>query len=79
MLTADAKQGDIVSLVARIRQTGACVVYLGYLRIPDMDSPIESCKDLLLCSSQLASPYLGCVDSRDRPRVHLFGGYGRLG
>ena len=45
MLTADAKQGDIVSLVARIRQTGARVVYLGYLRSPDMDSPIESCKD----------------------------------
>ena len=45
MLTADAKQGDIVSLIARIRQTGARVVYLGYLRSPDMDSPIESCKD----------------------------------
>lgn len=45
MLTADAKQGDVVSLIARIRKTGARVVYLGYLRSPEMDSPIESCKD----------------------------------
>lgn len=44
MLTPDAKGGDIVSLIARIRKTGARVIYLGYLRSPGFDTPIENCK-----------------------------------
>ena len=45
MITAKADKGDVVSLVAQIRKTGARVIYLGYLRSPEMDSPIENCKD----------------------------------
>lgn len=45
MLTADTKRGDVVSLIARIRKTGARVIYLGYLRSPGLGSPIENCKD----------------------------------
>ncbi|MCV2893573.1 SGNH/GDSL hydrolase family protein [Lentibacter sp. XHP0401] len=45
LLTADTKRGDVLKLIARIRKTGAQVIYLGYLRSPGMGSPIEKCKD----------------------------------
>ena len=45
MISADANRGKIPSLVARLRGTGARLVYVGYLRSPDMNSPIEGCKD----------------------------------
>lgn len=45
MITAEADKGDVVSLVTQIRKTGARVIYLGYLRSPEMESPIENCKD----------------------------------
>lgn len=37
--------GVIPQLILRIRQTGAKVIYVGYLRSPGAGSPIESCKD----------------------------------
>lgn len=45
MISPDAKRGELVDLVGRIRRQGARVVYLGYLRSPGTNSPIESCKD----------------------------------
>jgi lysophospholipase L1-like esterase len=45
MITAEADKGDVVSLVQHIRKTGARVIYVGYLRSPEMESPIENCKD----------------------------------
>jgi len=45
MLTDDTMRGDVVSLIAQIRKTGARVIYLGYLRSPGTGSPIESCKN----------------------------------
>lgn len=45
MISDDGRRGDVVSLVRSIRKTGAKVVYLGYLRSPGRNSPIESCKD----------------------------------
>lgn len=37
--------GRIPALVAQIRQSGAKVVYVGYLRSPGFGSPIEHCRD----------------------------------
>lgn len=45
LVTPDGGAGAIVDLVLRIRQSGAKVVLLGYLRSPGLGSPIESCKD----------------------------------
>lgn len=38
-------RGKIPQLVARIRKTGARVIWLGYLRSPGFSTPIEDCKD----------------------------------
>jgi lysophospholipase L1-like esterase len=45
MIARDGRRGVIPGLVSRIRKSGARVLYLGYLRSPGFDSPIESCKD----------------------------------
>ena len=45
LISDDGRKGEVPKLVARIRKSGARVVYLGYLRSPGMGSPIESCKD----------------------------------
>ncbi len=45
MIASDGSRGKIPSLMAKIRRSGAQVVYVGYLRSPGMGSPIESCKD----------------------------------
>lgn len=45
MITPDAGRGELVDLVQRIRSQGARVLYLGYLRSPGADSPIEACKN----------------------------------
>ena len=45
MISADGSRGKIPSLVARLRKTGARVIYVGYLRSPGVGSPIESCRD----------------------------------
>lgn len=45
LISEDGRQGAIPSLVTRIRQSGAQVVYSGYLRSPGVDSLIEACRD----------------------------------
>ena len=45
MISADGKQGAIAEHVAQLRATGAQVVYVGYLRSPGRNSPIEHCRD----------------------------------
>lgn len=37
--------GEIPRLLMDLRQTGARVLYVGYLRSPGVDSPIEHCRD----------------------------------
>lgn len=43
LISEDGAKGEIPRLVARIRATGAQVLYLGYMRSPGRYSPIESC------------------------------------
>lgn len=45
LISADAQTGEIVDFVARLRSTGARVIYVGYLRSPGLGSPIEHCLD----------------------------------
>jgi phospholipase/lecithinase/hemolysin len=45
MISADGTRGEIPRLFQRIRQSGAQVVYVGYLRSPGIATPIEHCKD----------------------------------
>lgn len=43
MISPDGASGDIPAMVARIRASGARVLYLGYLRSPGIDSAIDAC------------------------------------
>ena len=43
MISADGRSGVIPELVAKIRATGAKVIYTGYLRTPGLTSPVEGC------------------------------------
>ncbi len=45
LISADGTGGRIPALVARLRATGARVIWLGYLRSPGVNSPIEECRD----------------------------------
>ena len=45
MISQDGAQGVIPSNVAKLRATGAQVIYLGYLRSPGVGSIIEHCRD----------------------------------
>lgn len=45
MISADGQVGSVPDLVQRIRQSGARVVYVGYLRSPGVGSMIEHCRD----------------------------------
>lgn len=45
MISKDAKSGGIVDLVTQIRDSGARVIYVGYLRSPGTGSIIEHCRD----------------------------------
>lgn len=45
LITADGTDGKIPNLTARLRTTGAQVLWVGYLRSPGMNSPVETCKD----------------------------------
>lgn len=45
LISKSGASGGIPSLVARLRSTGARIVYVGYLRSPGFNSPIEHCKD----------------------------------
>lgn len=45
LITPDGERGQIPDIVRNLRQSGARVVYLGYLRSPGRGSPIEHCKN----------------------------------
>lgn len=45
MISPDGASGRIPDMVAKVRATGAQVVYLGYLRSPGRGSIIEHCRD----------------------------------
>ncbi len=45
MISQDGQRGVIPGMLSRIRQNGARVIYVGYLRSPGVNSPIESCRD----------------------------------
>lgn len=45
LISGNGRNGKIPQLVKTIRKTGARVIYVGYLRSPGRNSPIESCKD----------------------------------
>lgn len=45
LVAPDGSHGAIPDLVARLRASGAKVIYTGYLRSPGAGSPIEYCKD----------------------------------
>jgi lysophospholipase L1-like esterase len=46
LVAADGTKGAIPQLVAKIRATGAKVIYTGYLRTPGVTSPVEGCGPL---------------------------------
>lgn len=45
MISQTGESGEIPNLVYKLRQTGARVIYVGYLRSPGVGSAIESCRD----------------------------------
>ena len=45
LISKDGTSGEIPSLVARLRTSGAQVIYTGYLRSPGVGSPIEHCRN----------------------------------
>ena len=45
LIAGDGQSGEIPRMVARIRASGAQVIYVGYLRSPGVGSPIEHCRD----------------------------------
>ncbi|MBT0959312.1 SGNH/GDSL hydrolase family protein [Alphaproteobacteria bacterium KMM 3653] len=46
LISEDGKSGAIPQMLARLRGTGAKVVYVGYLRSPGVPSPIDSCREV---------------------------------
>ncbi len=45
LIARDGRRGAIPGLVSRLRQSGAQVIFVGYLRTPGVTSPIEHCAD----------------------------------
>lgn len=45
LIAENGTRGALPSLFARIRDAGAQVLYVGYLRSPGINTPIEHCKD----------------------------------
>ena len=45
LIARDGSSGKIPSIIANLRQTGARVIYVGYMRSPGMGSPIEHCRN----------------------------------
>lgn len=45
LIAPDGKSGKIPELVSRIRNTGASVIYVGYLHSPGVYSIVDHCKD----------------------------------
>lgn len=46
MVSEDGSSGEIPELVRKVREAQARVIYLGYLRTPGKDSPIDHCRDV---------------------------------
>ena len=44
LVSKDGRNGVIPAFIAKIRKTGAKVLYVGYLRSPGVQSPIKACK-----------------------------------
>ena len=44
LISKDGRSGAIPTFIAKIRKTGAKVIYVGYLRNPGVQSPIKACK-----------------------------------
>lgn len=44
LVSHSGRNGKIPKLVSELRNTGARIIYVGYLRSPGVGSPIESCK-----------------------------------
>jgi len=45
LISKDGRRGEIPRLMARILNSGSRVIYVGYLRSPGIQTPIEDCKD----------------------------------
>ncbi|MAU53452.1 MAG: GDSL family lipase [Roseovarius sp.] len=45
LISRDGRRGAIPGLVSGLRQSGAQVIFVGYLRTPGAGSPIEQCAD----------------------------------
>ncbi|WP_296765744.1 SGNH/GDSL hydrolase family protein [Sediminimonas sp.] len=45
LISEDGHRGRIPGFLSKLRQTGAQVVFVGYLRTPGVTSPIEGCTD----------------------------------
>ena len=45
LIAPDGGNGEIPQLVGNLRNTGAKIIYVGYLRSPGRGSPIEHCRD----------------------------------
>lgn len=45
LISSDGRRGVIPGFVSRLRQSGAQVIYVGYLRTPGVTSPVEHCTD----------------------------------
>jgi lysophospholipase L1-like esterase len=45
LISPDGRRGAIPGMLSDLRQTGAQVIYVGYLRSPGLGSPIEHCRD----------------------------------
>ena len=45
LISEDGRRGAIPGFVSRLRQDGAQVLYVGYLRLPGLASPIKHCRE----------------------------------
>lgn len=45
LISEDGTRGTIPGFLSKLRQTGAKVIYVGYMRSPGRASPIEHCRD----------------------------------
>lgn len=45
LISEDGRRGAIPGFVSRLRQDGAQVLYVGYLRLPGLASPIRHCRE----------------------------------
>ena len=45
LISSDGRKGKIPGFLSELRQSGAKVIFVGYMRSPGRSSPIEHCKD----------------------------------